>query len=275
LRFFICGVCIFQFAENDQNPFTTFGFAIFEIGVLFFVSKFFFLQEDEELQIERLESQLEEALRSPGTGMALSYFYNFILPTCANLSSKEENHGVTMIDMEIARGQFDTFSLTNSSLLVFIPRDLEGSDMKAFLRNITMDKKVIQGKPKEKPGKGTHRPMFVYFLEWNEKEKTCNGLFDIPTIISSCYDRKLEEKELESSIPQEILDFQNRLIELISKNPLTKNKVKLISVPSTPFKFNVLQESSHHFLHADLEIEIEEEEEENEGKCQKLLSHCV
>lgn len=39
--------------------------------------------------------------------------------------------------------------------------------MKAFIRNITNDKKIMQGKPKERPDNSTHRPMFVYFMNWN------------------------------------------------------------------------------------------------------------
>jgi hypothetical protein len=30
--------------------------------------------------------QLEQAKRSPGMGLALSYFYNFILPTASNMN---------------------------------------------------------------------------------------------------------------------------------------------------------------------------------------------
>ncbi len=40
-------------------------------------------------------------------GMALSYFYNFIVPTTANIS----DDGPTAIDMEIKRGQFEQFNL--------------------------------------------------------------------------------------------------------------------------------------------------------------------
>src|SRR5689334_20190257 len=61
------------------------GPALFEIGALFFISKFFFLGEDDEKRIERLEQELEDARRSPGMGLALSYFYNFLLPTAVNL----------------------------------------------------------------------------------------------------------------------------------------------------------------------------------------------
>ena len=81
-------------------------------------------------------------------------------------------------------------------LLVFLPRDLDGSDMKVFLRDISASKSVIQGKPQEnKSNKKTHRPMFAYFLEWDSTSSVCNGLFDIPTIISSIWDRHKDEIE--------------------------------------------------------------------------------
>jgi hypothetical protein len=109
------------------------GSAFFEFGALFFITKFFFLVEDNEILIERLQKQLAEARRSPGKeffftlffkslskkgmGMALSYYYNFIVPTAANLSADDENGGQTAISMEIGRGQFEPYTLTKSHLL--------------------------------------------------------------------------------------------------------------------------------------------------------------
>ena len=57
----------------------TIGPVLFEIGVLFFISSFFFLGEDEETQIERLTMQLQQAQQSAGMGLAQSYFYNFLV----------------------------------------------------------------------------------------------------------------------------------------------------------------------------------------------------
>jgi hypothetical protein len=45
-------------------------------------------------------------------GMALSYFYNFVLPTAANLRSDTDEDGpTTPIDMELERGKFQRYSL--------------------------------------------------------------------------------------------------------------------------------------------------------------------
>lgn len=106
--------------------------------------------------------------------MALSYFYNFILPTAANLNSKSENGGKTPIDMEIARGQFEPYTLTKSELLIFVPRNLQGFDIKGFIRDITNQKKVIQGKPKEKPGKSLQN-IFVMISKANRLIEPCSS----------------------------------------------------------------------------------------------------
>eukprot|EP01102_Stenamoeba_stenopodia_P002361 TRINITY_DN1217_c0_g1_i1.p2 TRINITY_DN1217_c0_g1~~TRINITY_DN1217_c0_g1_i1.p2 ORF type:complete len:430 (-),score=127.21 TRINITY_DN1217_c0_g1_i1:1660-2949(-) len=204
------------------------GPALFEIGALFFVTKFFFLGEDDEKRIERLERELEEARRSPGMGMALSYFYNFVLPTAANIRSEDEK---TPVDLEISRGNNVVSTLKTNKLFIFVPRDLTGADMKVTLRNLLNDKTIIQGRPQELPEGATHRPMFVYFLSWNVEEKTCDGLFDLPTIISSIYERSKDQQELQVNIKQEILDFQNCLFSLIAGNPVTADKVKIISIP--------------------------------------------
>jgi len=162
--------------------------------------------------------------------------------------------------MEIDRGKFQEFALTKSQLLVFVPRNLDGSDMKAFLRTMSQNKKVLQGKPKERPGKGTHRPMFVYFLDWNDEKKTCDGLFDIPTIISSIWDRAqdeikhghTDEAEVKKNTEREILDFQNKLHELVSGSLHTSRCVRVISMPSLPFEFEKMKEVAQKVLEKDV-----------------------
>jgi len=244
---------------TGQISIVVFGTSIFEMGALFFIQKFFFVAEGDEVRIERLENELKEAKRAPGMGMALSYFYNFIIPTAVNLRNEEEEE-CTPIDMEIKRGEMAEYSLKKSHLLVFVPRNLDGSDMKVFLRNISQDRQVLQGKPKEKPGKATHRPMFVYFLEWNQDTKTCNGLFDIPTIISSIWDRAQDEikhhpnekEELILEMEKEIMDFQNKLHQLVAKNEVTRRCVRILSMPPLPFQFDQMKEIALKVLETEI-----------------------
>ena len=86
--------------------------------------------------------------------------------------------------------------------------------------------------------------MFVYFMQWDTNSKTCNYLFDIPTIISSIWNRAQDQKVLKVNIEQEILDFQNHLISLVSENPLTAGKVRIISVPVFPLEMPTLKEAA-------------------------------
>ncbi|CAF4253440.1 unnamed protein product, partial [Rotaria magnacalcarata] len=91
---------------NKENQLAV-GYALFATALLILTTKFFFLIEDEQVRIERLERELKKAKQSAGMGMALSYFYNFIVPTAANIRSMDEGH--TPIDMEVSRGKFEEY----------------------------------------------------------------------------------------------------------------------------------------------------------------------
>ncbi|CAF1186524.1 unnamed protein product [Didymodactylos carnosus] len=234
----IIGIILVTIANEQNRPIV--GYALFATALLMIITKYFFFVEDEQIRIQRLERELRKAKQSAGMGMALSYFYKFIVPTAANIRSLDD--GSTPIDMEIARGKFEEYQLNNGKLFVIVPRDLDGSDMKIFLKRISSlpNPAVMQGKPKERPGNDTHRPMFVYFLECNTEKKECNGLFDIPTIISSCWDRHKNEqhhRRYTVNVADEIIIFQNQLISLINEHPITRGKVRILSFPSLPFRF--------------------------------------
>ena len=62
----LLAVGIYLLHDADAGIEATVGSAFFEFGALFFITKFFFMVEDNEIIIERLEKQLEEAKRSPG-----------------------------------------------------------------------------------------------------------------------------------------------------------------------------------------------------------------
>jgi len=169
--------------------------------------------------------------------MALSYYYNFILPTAANIRKDES----TPVDIEISRGNNVNCIMKSNHILVFLPRDLDGTDLKVLIRNLLNDKKIIQGRPVEKAGGATHRPMFVYYLDWNMEAKICDGMFDIPTIISSCWERAKDQKDLAVDIRKELIDFQNCLFSLIKKNPVTSQCVKIVSVPINGLEINSMK----------------------------------
>lgn len=112
--------------------------ACLELGVVFVISKFFFMAEDAELLVEKLEDQLAEARRSPGVGLAMSYFFNFLLPTCANLKD-----GV--LDTSISVNNKPTNLSAGRHFFVFVPRSLEGVDIKQKLQMMQKNEGVAQG----------------------------------------------------------------------------------------------------------------------------------
>lgn len=224
--------------ELDMFDFSSliglFGPALLELGFVFFIGKVFFLAEDAELQVERLEKDLDEARRSPGLGLALSYFYNFLLPTASNFVG---------LNTVIHIGQpSQQHTLTHGKrLFVFIPRHLNDTDIKVELRKMQTERLAFQGKPADKSP--THRPMFLLFLENDEEKKTCGFGFDVPTVIGSCWDRaRFSEnpEEAKERVVKEILDFQNSLQELVDKNETTRERVVLVSIPPSPFDARAL-----------------------------------
>lgn len=111
--------------------------ACLELGVVFLISKFFFMAEDAELQVERLEEMLAEARRSPGVGLAMSYFFNFLVPTCANLNDKVLDTSMTI------NGKLCKLT-SGSHFFVFVPRALDG-DLKQKLQSMQQKEGVAQG----------------------------------------------------------------------------------------------------------------------------------
>jgi hypothetical protein len=233
-----------------------FGPAFLEIGVLFFVEKAFFLDDGDEVKIEKLEQQLVEARRGMGVGLAASYFYNFLLPTASNLAN-----GETPVDVEVSRGTFRPAVLSFSRLFVLVPRSLdESSDIKGTLRDLSQNG-VLQGKPKERDVVG-HRPLFGYLLPAisdndgataataaSDSTTSIEFFFDIPTIVSSIFYRHADVQQqraesnlnrhdggeapmLDVDVSAELLDFQNSLVAMVQANGLTRERVVVVSTAS-------------------------------------------
>jgi hypothetical protein len=183
--------------------------------------------------------------------MALSYFYNFVLPTCMHLPHPDHEKPATL-DVEVApRQPTAPVQLTHPELLIFIPRTLEkGADLKAAIRRATEERALYPAKPQQQEGvPGFHRLMFAFCLRVHQSDggtgqgvpNVAAGLCDVPTIISAALDRAADPYEkLKVDPARDIRDFQNRLVELISQNPHTHGKARIISLPPFPFDIRVL-----------------------------------
>jgi hypothetical protein len=233
-----------------------FGGSMVEIVVLIAIQKFLWFAEDDAKKIQRLEDTIEQLRHSASYGLALSYYYNFIIPICSHLRLPSENGGVTPIDLEIGKNQFSQGELTDSSLYILIPRCLNaGADIKATLRSGTDDKVLQSGKPQPLPGApASHRPMFIFFVKLTSTPQSTMHAVDIPTVLSSIRDRAdaaakqaeanrqngVKQTVVQIDIEREIHTFTNSLLELIRSDERTRQLVQVLMVPAMPFNHDVL-----------------------------------
>jgi hypothetical protein len=56
----------------------------------------------------------------------------------------------TVVDTEISRGQFVPRALEHNLLLVFVPRMLDGTDIKTVIRSMQQNGEIVTGKPQDK-----------------------------------------------------------------------------------------------------------------------------
>jgi len=182
------------------------GSKAFYMAMMFIINQLMLIEPDPEQATQSLMTKYKQALASAGTGMALSYFYNFVLPTAQSLEACVKA-GTIRIQLEGAqRGQFSDAEfrpVTTPRLNVICPRDLpiDDGDIKKQIRTLTQAKGGLKvGRLLPPQGVGGHRPMFLNFLEApseggaadSEAERTpiMSAMLDIPTIISASYDRR-------------------------------------------------------------------------------------
>ena len=129
----------------------------------------------------------------------------------------------------------------------------------------------------EAPQRGDgHRPMFAYLFTSDTAAGTCSGLFDVPTIVSSIWDRASRAPADDSDggdgradarmpmprrvartvsnmwsppppppprldVRTELLLFQNFLVKLVQEHPDTRDCVAILSIPSLPLDFAAMR----------------------------------
>ncbi len=187
-----------------------------------------------------MQTELEEARRSPGTGLALAYFYNFVVPTAAHMQSG----ATTLLDVELEpRGKLERGALRRNELVVLVPRDLHpAADLKQLLRQSLDERVLIQAKPQFRADvPAMHRPIFAYAVGWDAASRTCATLCDLPTIVSAVVDRARDEyQQLRPDVRADLRDFQNRLHQLVRAHPATRDgRVRIVSVPRVGPGFDV------------------------------------
>jgi len=196
--FFLLTIGIIFVISSKESYLPMISSALIEIAALFIISRLFFLREDSELMVERLDKQLEQIQNSLPANLALSYFYSFILPLARGLNNNQ-------LAVKLSVNNNEEYILTKNVMTIFIPRNLNENKLK----NITLGKTGILKDYK------SYRPLIAHFLQYHEQDEDKNndkhenkdedkglkraaGMYDIPTILDSIYEYsvKLTSDEL-------------------------------------------------------------------------------
>ena len=189
--------------DFDVDHVTEWGSKAFFMAMMFIINQLMLIEPDPEVATATLMSKYKQALASAGTGMALSYFYNFVLPTAQSLEACVSADTIAIQLEGAQRGQFSdaTFKpLTAPRLNVICPRDLPPTDgdIKKQIRTLTtMEGGLKVGRLLPPKGVGGHRPMFLNFVAKPtdappaaDAQPQMSAMLDVPTIISASYDRR-------------------------------------------------------------------------------------
>jgi hypothetical protein len=216
----IIGVLIIIF-QYDSAPGAIVIASIFSVALLFLISKAFLLIEDSEVYANTVLQELKTTRSSLSHGLAMGYFYNFLVPVCESISNE------TVVEVEKGRGDMVKTSLSHPYFFVVIPSSLPEDKIKESVANGIRDKHFYSCKimnPQQ------HRPMFFNLVSWNQETATSDGLFDIPTTIGTLINFARLESPKDYSIEMEITKFQNVLVFLIAKHPHIAEKIRIISI---------------------------------------------
>jgi hypothetical protein len=155
----------------------------------------------------------------PSTAIAIGYFENMILKVCRELVQLDT---ITADDH-----QFKTFLLN-----VVVPDELPDDFNDQVIMYLNSNKlKKMEVKTNTRP--------YNFYLKYADADDTTLYLYDLPTTLTAIK-RSIElsikksyvgESDRENILKRkEMQNFKNTLQELIEKNPVTKNNVKIIPV---------------------------------------------
>ena len=189
---------IILLASSGQESMNVIGTSMCEVGTLFVISRLFFLAEDSEREIEKLQKQLKEARQATGAGLALSYFYNFLQRMVKDLSDLSNNNdkngeesklGKKIIKLTLDKSDKENgiqeFYLQEPIMTIFMPRTLNEINMNDKLKTLGKE-----GCFKYYSGYRAMSVNFLKFWESNEDGTKCvSGMCCMPTVVSSIYRR--------------------------------------------------------------------------------------
>ena len=203
----------------------------FMLGTIHFITALLVLEEDGEAEVKELIAKHRRQVAMPGTGLALGYFFNFVKPIAEGLaaaaSEDSSNGGAAGIRVKLkGDGTADVAAtLKGDALLhVLIPRDLpEGHEIKSEVGKLKGEAGFAPLHP------GAHRPFVVSFFPGEPPAsagapRELRGMFDIPTAIGVCYERRQNASFVEDEASWSVDDsadsepsLAQRLFNIISE----------------------------------------------------------
>lgn len=204
--------------------------------------------EDQKKTINNLKAQIEQLRHSAAYGLAVSYYFNFLLPVCTQMRLQSDNGGVSQFEVNSEGTMKGQQVWVKSNLFVLIPSDLKRySNIKVVLTHCVESNIAVTGRVQQREGaERLHRVMTQFLYLSNEQLVA----IDMPTVLSSIReladataDKLLTTEDDEErnnivrvNIASEIQQFIDHLQFLIKTDPRCAQLVKLLITPPLPWE---------------------------------------
>ncbi|EOD39342.1 hypothetical protein EMIHUDRAFT_108891 [Emiliania huxleyi CCMP1516] len=162
----------------------------FIVGTVHFVNNLLMLEDDPEADVAALVRKYRRALSLAGTGIAMGYFFNFVLPIVRAIDGgrKRLPGSAAATPLPIMLDGKNEALRGSCALNILIPRDLPDAYLRDAIRKLASPSGTIIGDQ-------SFRPMPVTFLPLTDG--ITDGMFDIPTAVNALYQRRCHQKELD------------------------------------------------------------------------------
>jgi hypothetical protein len=184
---------------------------------------------------------------SAGRGLALAYFYNFVLPFAESLRQSKSAlfFKFAHLRVERSRGVFEKarphLGWQAAQMHVLVPRGfgtVHGAstvDVKDLLAMTVGDGAILAVEPENKTPVASRRPLFAHL--YSESTQHPAVLFDIPTIICTLVEMARNVQAGSAHAPSEafvanaLVSFAAELARLCCEHAGTAGMVAVVSVP--------------------------------------------